>query len=78
VRRYRIVLPYMGDLGVLPMSGESGSWEVDTNEDDSGVIISFAQIGDDGVETFTTAMPIECALEFGRAIVERCEDVANE
>lgn len=60
------------------MSGESGTWNVDTNEDDSGVIISFAQIGEDGVETFTTAMPIECALEFGRAIVERCEDVTHE
>jgi hypothetical protein len=56
------------------MSGESGAWTVDDNEDDTALVLSFSHIGDDGVETFDTAMPYECAMAFGQTIVDWCKD----
>lgn len=51
------------------MSGESGQWNVDINEDASGVIVEFNHMGDDGVEVFTTAMPPEIAVVFAAAVL---------
>jgi hypothetical protein len=51
------------------MSGESGSWTVDLNEDGSGIVFDFDEIQDTGVETFTTAMPLDHSLAFAHAII---------
>lgn len=53
------------------MSGESGSWAIDLNEDDSGIVFDFDVVTENGVETFTTAMPLVNALAFSNAIVTK-------
>lgn len=51
------------------MSGESGQWTVDINDDNTGVVLEFSHVGDTGVEAFTTAMPREHALTFAAAVL---------
>lgn len=52
-----------------------GQWEVDSNEDDTGIVLTFAHMGEDGVESFVTAMPPECALEFGEALSSKAREL---
>lgn len=48
---------------------EIGDWNVNINDGRTGVVMSFAVTGDDGVESFTTTMPPDNALAFGTAVV---------
>lgn len=52
-----------------------GEWNVDANEDGTGVVISFSFVGEDGVEVFTTAMPPEFALAFAAAVKETAKEL---
>jgi hypothetical protein len=47
-----------------------GNWHVDANDDNTGVIVTIAHMGEEGVESFSTAMPPDNAVEFAKAIVE--------
>jgi len=53
----------------------TGRWEVDLNEDDTGVVLSFSEVGMDGVTTFSTAMPGEHAIAFAEAILEKASEL---
>ena len=53
---------------------EEGDWTVDINEDGSGVVMAFSHLGEDGVESFDTAMPFENAKDFAQAIITLCEE----
>ncbi len=65
-------------MGPLAVSGEHGEWVVDDNEDDTALVLTFTHMGEDGVESFETAMPYAAALAFGQTIVDWCKDKADE
>jgi hypothetical protein len=49
--------------------GESGQWETDINEDGTGVIIRFAHLGENGVETFEKGLPPAHAVAFAASVL---------
>lgn len=56
------------------MVGEHGAWVVDDNEDGTALVVSFTHMGEDGVESFETAMPYGAAVLFAKTILDWCED----
>jgi hypothetical protein len=54
------------------MAEESGTgdWRVEPNGENNAVIITLTHMGEDGVESFKTALPPEYAVEFAKAVVE--------
>lgn len=60
------------------MTGESGHYVIDSNDDDTAVVLSFSHLGEDGVETFETAMPPAAALTFGQAVVDWATEMLTD
>lgn len=48
---------------------ELGQWDVDVNDDDTGVTLNFTHFGESGVESFNTGLPREQALSLATAIL---------
>jgi hypothetical protein len=54
--------------------GEHGEWTIDDNEDETALVLSFTHMGEEGVETFDTAMPYGAAKVFAESILEWVEN----
>jgi hypothetical protein len=48
---------------------ELGQWDVDVNDNATGVVLDFTHFGESGIETFETALPREQALSLATAIL---------
>jgi len=57
------------------MRDEHGEWTVETNDDDTGVILIFTHMGDEGVETFVTGLAPENAIPFAEAVLEHARAI---
>lgn len=56
---------------------EYGEWTVDTNEEDTAVVLEFSHMGEDGVEAFTTAMPPTAALDLAQAVRAKAQELSD-
>ncbi len=58
-----------------PKGGEEGQWNVCSNDDGTGVVMSFVHLGIEGVEQFTTAMNPENAISFGEGVIRIAKEL---
>lgn len=57
---------------------EIGEWSVDRNEDDTGIVLAFNHVGDNGVEVYETSMPPAHALTFATAVLNQVLELQDD
>lgn len=46
----------------------SCQYVIDTNESQTAVVIEFSELGENGIQVYTTAIPPQIALEFAESV----------